>query len=158
MQPSDGLFMPCEAAQERRGESRILIVDDVGVVRANLRDWLAAIFPSVEVLEAASGEEAVGLVESQGARVVVMDVALPGISGIEASRRILAIQPGIRVVMLTIHEELEYRREAESAGACAYVFKRRMASDLIPVLTRLMAAGASEGFASRGAVPGERAV
>ncbi len=156
MQSSEGLFMVCQVEQEPSAEPRILIVDDVGVVRANLREWLEAVFPAAHILETASGEEAVTLAESHAPQVVVMDVALPGINGIEATRRIKAIRPGTRVVMLTIHEELDYRREAESAGADAYVFKRRMASDLIPALTRVMASAPGDRKTARKEAPGCR--
>lgn len=145
MQSSDGLIMVCEAAQEPSAKSRILVVDDIGVVRANLREWLEGVFPHAGILEAISGEEAVTLAERHDPHVVVMDVALPGINGFETTRRIKAIRPETRVAMLTIHEELDYRREAESAGADAYVFKRRMASDLIPALTNLISAARDKG-------------
>ncbi len=145
----EGKSIVREAAEEPSPKARILIVDDVGVVRANLREWLEAVFPAAHVSEAASGEEAVAMAEEEGPHVVVMDIALPGINGIEAARRIKAIRPGARVVMLTIHEESDYRREAESAGADAYVFKRRMASDLIPAVTRLMASVLSDRRESR---------
>jgi two-component system chemotaxis response regulator CheY len=91
-------------------------------------------FPHVRVLEAASGEEALSLVEATRPDVVLMDIGLPGMNGIEATERLLARDASIRVVILTILEDESYRRRALAAGAAAYVFKRTMETDLLPVL------------------------
>lgn len=70
--------------------------------------------------------------------LVVMDVALPEMNGIEATRKIKAAQPETQVVILTIHDEPVYRLDAESAGACAFVGKDRAHSSLVPLLHRLL--------------------
>lgn len=116
----------------------ILIVEDHEAVRRSLREWLQGAFPAARILEAASGEAAVAEAEATRPDVVLMDIGLPGMNGIEAAARLRARHPGIRVVMLTILEEAGYRARAREAGAVAYVPKRLMETDLLPVLTGLL--------------------
>ena len=117
----------------------ILIVEDHDAVRRSLRDWLGVEFPQCRVIEAASGEEAIALIQVESPRLVVMDISLPGMSGIEATRQIKAALPSAQVVMLTIHENDTYRADATMAGASAYVPKRVMQTELIPTLAALLA-------------------
>lgn len=116
----------------------ILIVDDHDQVRASLKNWLGATFPNHEFIEAASGEEAVVMSRENEPVLVLMDIALPEMNGIEATRQIKTARPATQVVMLTIHDEPDYRRDAEAAGACAFVGKGRAHSCLVPVLKRLL--------------------
>ena len=117
----------------------ILIVEDHDAVRRSLRDWLKVEFPQCRVIEAASGEEAIVLIQVESPRLVVMDISLPGMSGIEATRQIKAALPSAQIVMLTIHENDTYRADATTAGASAYVPKRVMQTELIPTLAALLA-------------------
>jgi DNA-binding NarL/FixJ family response regulator len=117
----------------------ILIVEDHDAVRRALRDWLEVEFPQYRVIEVASGEEAIALTRSESPRLVVMDITLPGMSGIEATRQIKAILPSAHVVMLTIHDDDTHRAYAAAAGASAYVPKRTMQTELIPTLAALLA-------------------
>ncbi len=64
----------------------ILIVEDHDAVRRSLRDWLEVEFPQCRVIEAASGEESIALIQTESPRLVIMDISLPGMSGIEATR------------------------------------------------------------------------
>jgi two-component system invasion response regulator UvrY len=116
----------------------ILIVEDHDAVRGSLREWLETMFPQCHVVEAASGEEALILAQANMPQLVIMDIGLPQMSGIEATRRIKVQVPGARVVMLTIHEDDAYRTDAEAAGASAFVPKRRMQTKLIPTLMALL--------------------
>ncbi|MFQ5857360.1 MAG: response regulator transcription factor [Anaerolineae bacterium] len=117
----------------------ILIVEDHDAVRRSLRDWLEVEFPQCRVIEAVSGEEAIALIQIESPRLVVMDISLPGMSGIEATRQIKAALPSTQVVMLTIHEDDAHRADATAAGASAYVSKRVMQTELIPTLAALLA-------------------
>ena len=117
----------------------ILIVEDHDAVRKSLRDWLGVEFPQCRVIEAASGEEAIALIRTESPRLVVMDISLPGMSGIEATRQIKAALPSTQVVMLTIHEDDAHRADATTAGASAYVPKRAMQTQLMPTLAALLA-------------------
>jgi DNA-binding NarL/FixJ family response regulator len=116
----------------------ILIVEDHEVVRRSLRDWLGAVFPHFDLLEAASGEEAVTVASERPLRAVVMDIGLPQMNGIEATRRIKAAAPATEVVILTIHEDAAYRADATAAGASAYVPKLKMRAELVPTLEAIL--------------------
>jgi len=122
---------------------RILIVDDYAPVRGLLREWLESMFPGTDVVEGASGEEAVAGVLASAPDVVLMDIGLPGMSGMEAARRISALAPGVRIVMLSALDGKLLRDKALAEGASAYISKSRMHNDLIPVLTRLLPSGTS---------------
>jgi DNA-binding NarL/FixJ family response regulator len=116
----------------------ILIVEDHDAVRRSLRDWLEAVFPQYGFIEAASGEEAVAIAQAKSPQAVIMDIALPRMNGIEATRRIKATVPTAQVVILTIHEDNAYRADAAAAGASAYVPKRVMQTKLLPTLSALL--------------------
>lgn len=116
----------------------ILIVEDHDAVRRSLRDWLEAVFPQHRFIEAASGEEAVAIAQARSPHAVIMDIVLPKMNGIEATRRIKAAVPTAQVVMLTIHEDEAYRADAAAAGASAYVPKRAMQTELLPTVAALL--------------------
>lgn len=120
----------------------ILIVEDHDEVRTSLRDWLKIEFPQCRVIEAASGEEAIALVKTEPSNiVVVMDITLPGMNGIEAARQIKAILPSAQIAMLTIHDDNTHRTYAKAAGASAYVPKRAMQAKLVSTLAALLVNG-----------------
>lgn len=119
-------------------QATILIVDDHKAFRSSLRDWLGTVFPSCHVIEAASGEESIDIAKEMTPSVVLMDIGLPGMNGIEATRCIKAAVPATRIVMLTIHEDNSYRADAADAGASAFVPKRTMQKELIPIMTNLL--------------------
>jgi len=113
---------------------RLLLVDDHEIVRAGLRMLFSA-EPTVEIIgEAASGEAAVAAVEDLEPDVVLMDVAMPGIGGVEATRRIKASHPQVAVLALTMHEDEEYFFEMLAAGASGYVPKRAAPDDLMSAI------------------------
>ena len=116
----------------------ILIVEDHEKVRRALRKLLEVKFSEFQVIEACSGEEAVTLTISEAPHLIIMDITLPGINGIEATRRIRASPSPPLVVMFTIHEDDIYRQEAEAAGAIAYVAKQALQSKLLPQLSALL--------------------
>jgi DNA-binding NarL/FixJ family response regulator len=113
---------------------RLLLVDDHAVVREGLRALLAS-DPRFEIVgEASEGESAVSAATSLHPDVVVMDVSLPGLNGVQATRRLKAQSPDTRVVALTVHEEGGYLRSLLDAGAAGYVLKRSAASELVRAL------------------------
>ncbi len=118
----------------------ILIVDDHEKVRRALRKLLEVKFSQYQVIEASSGEEAVTLTLAEEPQLIIMDITLPGMSGIEATRRIRATSSSPPVVMFTIHEDDIYRQEAQDAGAIAYVAKHALQSELLPQLSALLTA------------------
>jgi DNA-binding NarL/FixJ family response regulator len=119
-------------------QETILVVEDHDAMRKLLREWMEIMFPQCRIVEAASGEEALTIAQARAPRVVVMDIGLPQINGIEATRRIKAAVPTVQVVMLTIHEDEAYRVDAVTAGASAYVTKCTMLTDLLPTLATLL--------------------
>jgi DNA-binding NarL/FixJ family response regulator len=118
--------------------ANVLIVEDHDNFRFILRDWLRMSLPDLHLMEAKSGEEAFSLVSTTLPDIVLMDIGLPKMSGIEATRRIKGIFPQVQVVMLTSHEGPEYEADAAAVGASAFVTKRKMVSQLIPVVERLL--------------------
>ena len=119
---------------------RVYLADDHPVVRNGLRLLLDA-EPDLEVVgEAYDGEAAVRDVARLRPDVVVMDVSMPGLGGAEATGRVRANDPGVRVVALTAHEDRGYLKQLLAAGATGYVLKRSAAADLVRAI-RSVAAG-----------------
>lgn len=113
---------------------RILIADDHGVLRAGLRALLNA-EPDLQVLvEAADGPEALNLTQTMRPDVALLDIGLPGLSGIEVTRRLQKTLPRVRVLILTVHEDESLLREAIRAGAAGYIVKRAVESELIDAI------------------------
>ena len=110
---------------------RILLADDHTVVRKGLRLLLESQPGFVVVADAADGREAVTLATEHTPDVVVMDVAMPGLNGIEAARQILAKQPGTAIVFLSMHSDEGYVLKALKAGARGYLLKDSADHDLI---------------------------
>jgi two-component system response regulator NreC len=110
------------------------------VVRAGLRALLSAEADLTVVGEAATGDEAVRLATRRQPDVALMDISMPGLDGIEATRRLAERAPDVRVLLLTVHEDAALLREALKAGAAGYVIKRAVESELINAI-RAAAAG-----------------
>ena len=111
---------------------RVLIVDDRTQAREGLKALLTTVPPVQVIGEAADGQEAMRLVEEQRPDVVLMDARMPGMDGLQATRRIKDLWPEIRVVVLTIHAT--YRQEALTAGADAFLVKGCPAGDLLAAI------------------------
>jgi two-component system response regulator NreC len=118
---------------------RVLICDDHIMVRQGVRMVLQSESDIELVGEAGRGEEAVALAEQLRPEVVIMDLSLPDISGIEAIKRIKAALPNTRIIALTMHEEEPYVMEVLRAGAEAYIVKRSAAADLVNAMRQVMA-------------------
>ncbi len=126
-------------------KTRVLLADDHSIVRQGFRMILSA-QPDFEVIgEAANGREAVQLAEELKPDVAVMDVSMPELNGIEATRRISEVSPRTRVVALSMHKDSVYVREILRAGARGYLLKDAMDTDLIGAV-RAVARG--EGYIS----------
>ena len=102
---------------------RVLLADDHTLVRAGLRKLLESL-PSIDVVgEASDGLELIELVERLQPHVILMDIAMPGLNGLEATGRICRSWPEIRVLILSMHQNAEYIRQALRQGAVAYLLK-----------------------------------
>jgi two-component system, NarL family, response regulator DegU len=122
----------------QRSQTCILVVDDHEKMRSLLKEWLEIVFPECKVIEAKTGEEAVVLARVEAPKLVIMDISLPKMNGIEATQLITKEVPAAKVVMLTMYEDEVYRAEAFSAGASDYVPKRLMQVSLLPSISRLL--------------------
>jgi DNA-binding NarL/FixJ family response regulator len=110
---------------------RVLLVDDHPVVRDGLRGYLEKC-AGIEVLgEAGGGIQAVEFARRHSPDVVLMDLSMPGMNGLEAARQIRYAAPAARVIILTMQEDREYLREARRVGAHGYVLKDAAPSDLV---------------------------
>ncbi len=116
--------------RERADAPRVLLVDDHDLFRTGLRTLLEEQGVQV-VAEAASGEEALRLVREATPDVVVMDLNMPGMSGVEATRQISTIAPLTRVLVLTISDQDSDVIDAILAGACGYLLKDSSIQDLM---------------------------
>jgi len=102
---------------------RILLCDDHLLIRASLKSLIGE-FPGIEVVgEAGDGREALDHVAKLRPNVVLMDIAMPGLNGLEAARRLVKDQPQVRVVMLSMHSDESHVLQALRAGASGYVLK-----------------------------------
>lgn len=119
---------------------RVLIADDHALFREGIRRLLGSAGDIEVVGEAGSGEEAVGLVEDLTPDVVLLDVMMPGMSGIDVARVIRTTSPRTRVVILTVHANEEFLFEAIKAGAMGYLLKDASPDELLRAV-RLVAQG-----------------
>lgn len=124
------------------GRIRLLLADDHAILREGLRAFLSY-YPDVEIVgEAGDGLDAVELTEALRPDIVLMDIAMPRLSGLEATRRIRERFPGTRVLILTQYEDSPYVLPLLKAGASGYVLKRALGTDLVDAL-RAVACGES---------------
>jgi DNA-binding NarL/FixJ family response regulator len=117
---------------------RILLADDHTVVRDGLRALLEHEPDMAVVGEAADGRESVQLAETEAPDVVLMDLAMPNLNGMEATRRILAANPRIGVVILSMHQDESYVLGSLKAGAKGYLLKDSMRSEVVLAIRTVM--------------------
>jgi len=112
----------------------VVIADDHSVVRVGLRALVAA-EPGLELVgEASGGYEAIELVEKHLPDVLVLDLSMPDLDGIAVTRELHGRFPGLRILILTIHEDEALLREAVAAGAAGYILKRAAEKELIAAI------------------------
>ncbi len=121
---------------------RILLADDHTIVRDGLRALLEKQPDMTVAGEAADGREAVSIAEQNAPDIVVMDIAMPNMNGIEATRRILAAHPSTGVVILSMHQDESYVLRSLKAGARGYLLKDSLRSDVVDAI-RSVAQGRS---------------
>lgn len=121
-------------------KTRIFLADDHGVVREGLKRMIEAEPDLVVVGEASDGSQAVALCASLLPDVVVMDLSMPGVGGIQATRQLRECCGNSRVIALTVHEDRAFLNEVLQAGASGYVVKRAAPSDLVRAI-RVVASG-----------------
>jgi DNA-binding NarL/FixJ family response regulator len=119
---------------------RVALVDDQAMVRVGLRMILESEDDISVVAEATSGGEAAGIVAAHSPDVVLMDVRMPGMDGLTATRQVLAAHPGTRIVILTTFDDDEYVYESLRAGASGFLLKS-VDGDALVNAVRVVAAG-----------------
>ncbi len=119
---------------------KVLLVDDHAVVRSGLRRLLAAL-PGVQISEAAEGRGALAAVRAEQPDLVLLDLNLPGLGGLELLRRVLLEHPAARVVVLSMHAEALYAARALQAGAAGYLSKNASPEELLEAVRRVAAGG-----------------
>jgi DNA-binding NarL/FixJ family response regulator len=118
---------------------RVLLADDHKIVRDGLKRILAG---SMEVAaEAASGDEALALVRSNDYDVAVLDMSMPGLSGLDLIKRLLIEKPKLRILVLSMHGEQQYAARALKAGAAGYLNKDSAAEQLVGAIRKVAAGG-----------------
>jgi DNA-binding NarL/FixJ family response regulator len=115
----------------------VLIVDDNAQFRALLREIVAA-EPDLHVVdEAADGAEAIHLAQDLRPDILLLDLGMPRVNGLEVLRWSKAERPERQVIIVTVHTEDAYRQAAEASGADAFLLKKTLGTDLLPTLQRL---------------------
>ena len=117
---------------------RLLLADDHAMMREGLKSLLGKEADLSVVGETDNGKDTIELARKSGAHVVVMDVAMPDLNGIEATRQLLKGNPNIKVVALSGHANREFVREMLKAGASAYVLKSRAYEELVRAIREVM--------------------
>jgi two-component system invasion response regulator UvrY len=125
---------------------RVMIVDDHGIVRTGLRNVLDEVSGMQVIAEACTGEEAIDLARRVKPDIVLMDISMPGISGLEATRRITTSFPAIRVIALTVHEEMPFPTTLLEAGASGYITK---GSDVAEVINAINSVHRGQQYLTR---------
>jgi len=113
---------------------RIVIADDHRVVREGIRYMLSDETDIEIVGEAETGDELLGIIESEPVDVALLDVRMPGMSGFEVLERLVEIAPQVRVLMLSMHDQPAYVRRAMELGAAGYVLKSAGRDELLTAL------------------------
>lgn len=122
--------------------ARVLIVDDHAFIRRGVQTILHP-FPEWEVCgEADNGNDAMRMVDELKPEVIIMDVSMPGLNGIEATRAIRKTHPDVKIVFLTLHESADLVRNAFRAGARGYLLKTDAEQELVRALTVVLGEGA----------------
>jgi DNA-binding NarL/FixJ family response regulator len=120
---------------------RVLIADDHKIVRDGLKGILAATADIEVAAEAAGGDEALALVRANDYDVALIDMSMPGLSGIDLVKRLRAEKPKLRLLVLSMHGEHQYAARALKAGAAGYLTKDSASEQLLGAIRKVAAGG-----------------
>lgn len=135
-------------------KARVVIADDHDIVREGIRRILTRLRPNWEICgETGNGEESIQLVNTLKPNVVVLDITMPGMSGLEAARQIAKLKPECRILIFTVHDSDWLMSEIRDTGAHGYVQKSQVARDLVTAIECLLAGGTF--FATRDGADGK---
>ncbi len=124
------------------GSLRLLLVDDHTIVREGLKQILRAVHRDWQVAEASSGFQALEHLRNQPFDLAIVDLSMPGMSGLDLLRRIRSEYPLVKVLVLSMHAEEQYAMRSFSAGASGYVTKDSAAAELVSAVTKVASGGA----------------
>ena len=136
---------------------RVLLVDDHPVIRQGIRRILTSALTDLDVAEAETGEQAIALCQPGGWDLVILDLSLPGLSGLEVIRDLLRVQPHARIIVVSVHPPHLFARRAISVGALAYLEKSAAPEEMVKAVTEVLGGRsyvtmpASDGPRGRGA-------
>ena len=120
---------------------KALLVDDHGIIRQGLRSLLSK-EPNIEVMaEAEDGRKAVALVREFLPDIVIMDITMPNLNGVEATKKITAEFPRTKVVALSIHSNRRFVSDMLKAGACGYILKEGLFDELVQAVNVVVGGG-----------------
>jgi len=120
---------------------RILIVDDHAIIRQGLRQLLADAFPETNFGEANNGAEALELIWKQPWDVVLLDITMPGQSGLDVLKQMSNAQPNLAVLVLSMHPEDQYAVRVLKAGAVGYITKNTASEEVVNAVRKVIAGG-----------------
>jgi two-component system invasion response regulator UvrY len=120
---------------------KIMIADDHAIVRKGLKQILSETPDMLVAAEAGSGEEALKRISERTYDIILLDISLPGKSGLDVLRQIKRIKPKLPVVMLSVHTEEQYAMRAFKAGASGYLTKESAPEELISALRKISCGG-----------------
>ena len=121
--------------------TKVLLVDDHAIIREGLRSLLEK-EPNMEVIaDTDNGRKARDLVRELSPDIVIMDITMPGLNGIEATRQITAESPHVKVIALSIHSKRRYVADMLSAGATGYILKECLFDELVQAIQAVVAGG-----------------
>ncbi|MEA3240784.1 MAG: response regulator transcription factor [Pseudomonadota bacterium] len=116
---------------------KVLLADDHSIVRAGLARIIAESGDMEVIAEAADGRETIDLVQKKLPDVVVIDISMPGLDGLEVADRLLSLHPGLPIIILTMHEEEQYVLRAVEVGVMGYVTKRSAPEQLVAAIRKV---------------------
>ena len=122
-------------------KTRIVLADDHPIVLTGLRNLIESEPDFVIVGEATTGPEGLKVILDTRPDIAIVDISMPGMSGIVLTRRLLEEAQGIKILVLTLHEDRAYLRQALDAGASGYVVKRSAATNLVSAVRSVIAGG-----------------
>ena len=117
---------------------RVLLVDDHPVIRQGFRRILTQAFSDLCVGEAETGEQAIALCESSAWDLIILDLSLPGLSGLEVIRDVRRMQPESRIIVVSIHSSQQFARRALSVGAAAYLEKSAAPEEMVKAVAEVL--------------------
>jgi len=120
---------------------RVLLADDHAIVRAGLKELLAGTGDITVAAEATNGQEVMARIRGQDYDVAVLDMSMPGRSGIELIKQVKDEKPKLRILVLTMHSEEQYAVRALKAGASGYLTKDSAAEQLVAAIRKIAAGG-----------------